>query len=264
MIAASSFAHQPPIGVPKSELIRHVQAFAAAVVLIALIPAAASAEVEGCNSERAKSVLIEGTFGKWKANARAELQVLLSRSFKPGTAPECAPFKPPYTGPEPQSGYVPGRGYRSPNSAPYVPNAGGGQIKTEPRRLTANDYLESHNRACAQRLAEWQDDERRREERYKDEQGAARSSLDIVTKMTASVINVRQQDYDKNNDVRMCAAQFQYSETISTPQALFGVVDLNFPQGFFPNVCPNSVSYKVEPLLDKPGQFLVSWRCIGR
>jgi hypothetical protein len=159
---------------------------------------------------------------------------------------------------------VPGRGYRSPNSAPYNPNAGSGQVKTEPRRLTASDYLESHNRACAQRLAEWQNDEQRREQRHQEEQSAARSSLDIVARMTASVVNVRQQDYDKSNDVRLCAAQFQYSETITTPRALFGAVDLNFPQSFFPNVCPSSVSYKVEPLLDKPGQFLVSWRCVGR
>ena len=77
---------------------------------------------------------------------------------------------------------------------------------------------------------------------------------------TATVVNIRQLSYDDSNDIRFCAAEFEYQNS-PPPEALFNISVLVGLYGTDLS-CAKGVKYKIEPLLDKPGGFYVSWQCL--
>lgn len=74
------------------------------------------------------------------------------------------------------------------------------------------------------------------------------------------VVNIRQTKYDEVNNTRYCMADFNYQNQLSQEMLTLLVVDpLVMPT--LSATCVKAFSYKIEPLLDKPKQFYVSWRC---
>jgi hypothetical protein len=79
--------------------------------------------------------------------------------------------------------------------------------------------------------------------------------LAALEKWTGAVINIRQVDYDATNNTRLCEADFEYQ---NTPPANL-LMPLLF--GTDPS-CARAARYKIQPLLDQPGRFYVSWICL--
>jgi hypothetical protein len=71
---------------------------------------------------------------------------------------------------------------------------------------------------------------------------------------SAEIVNVRQLSYDSANNVRFCEADFEYRN-----MPPFEVV---LPLLGQDTSCARTARYKVQPLLDRPGRFYVSWVCL--
>jgi hypothetical protein len=223
-----------------------VKSIIAVFAISLLLAMSAQAEINGCNAERVKATILGGTFLKWRAAQLDELKKFVAVEFQSRPPYVCPPFVPPNTGS--RSSFS-----ASPNNAPYrwdEQQGGDGQVKRPSAPLTAQDYLDAHRRACAARTAQAQDEERLRKQQFEERREGALKSLSEVGKAEASIVNVRQRDYDKANDIRFCAAEFEYK--LYQP-GISAIV--------YSSVCERSFSYKIEPLLDKPDAFYVSWIC---
>ncbi|MGE0280538.1 MAG: hypothetical protein AB7P20_07995 [Rhizobiaceae bacterium] len=78
--------------------------------------------------------------------------------------------------------------------------------------------------------------------------------LDQIARFKGTVTNIRQIKYEPENNARYCAADFEYE---NVPP-----IDIMAPFIIGDPTCAKSFNYKIERLLDKPGQFYVSWRCL--
>jgi hypothetical protein len=72
---------------------------------------------------------------------------------------------------------------------------------------------------------------------------------------SARIENIRQVSYDKEGNTRTCRATYKFDHTVSLETGLF-MAQVKSPP------CANELRYKIEVLLDKPGQFYVSWVCL--
>ncbi|MGO9234136.1 MAG: hypothetical protein ACLP4V_08675 [Methylocella sp.] len=112
-------------------------------------------------------------------------------------------------------------------------------------------------------------------------------AIDDVSHLTMSIENIRQVDYDAENNTRLCAADILIrGEDVVVPEmdvankapfaghpprydiSGFEVATLEAMVCTPPRGWQNrsgrrthGVNYKIESLLDKPGQAYVSWRC---
>jgi hypothetical protein len=251
MTVSPSLDRRPHVGARKDALVRLTWGFAVAMVLAAAMLNTAAAEVEGCNAERVKGLLLRETFQKFKAGLAQELDKGLNE--KPNLTPAyvCPPFVPPANiGARPPSGYVQGQGYRAPNMAPYNPNVSGtGQVKADPPPMTADQYRESHLRSCAIQQSNIDKENQLIEQRYRERHAFFQRKAAAIEKLNASLENVRQRQYDAANDTRFCMADVVYQNLQSD------LVWIGSP------ACARLVSYKIERLLDKPNDFYVSWSC---
>jgi hypothetical protein len=89
--------------------------------------------------------------------------------------------------------------------------------------------------------------------------GSAASQV-ALQRWSASIVNIRQLDYDDKNNVRYCAADFEY-ENLPPQEALSPMVYLAPLMFGSDPTCLKAFQYKIEPLLDKPTHFYVSWQC---
>ena len=76
--------------------------------------------------------------------------------------------------------------------------------------------------------------------------------LSALNVWTGAIENVRQLSYDPQDNIRYCAADFEYHDTPST---------YLMPLMFNDPTCAKSFTYKIEALLDQPGQIYTSWSC---
>jgi hypothetical protein len=84
---------------------------------------------------------------------------------------------------------------------------------------------------------------------FKQYLAAFPKKIAVLENMAFSVANVRQVNYDATNDSRTCVADVQYQNWDSN------LIEI------LPPACRNTVTYKVDKLLAKPGEVYVSWRC---
>lgn len=77
----------------------------------------------------------------------------------------------------------------------------------------------------------------------------------VLNQWVASINSVRQRSYDAVNNARYCIADFEY-QNMPPMDMLVALVLMQDP------ACEKSVSYKVEPILDKPNDIYVSWQCL--
>ena len=108
--------------------------------------------------------------------------------------------------------------------------------------------LKAHNQECEKEQAKQQEYHRHREAAFNQEQERIKKNIDLLNKVEAALVDVRQQKYEKENNVRYCAAEFEYQN-----------LALSFRNDY---ACRHSITYKIEPLLDKPDSFYVSWICL--
>lgn len=80
--------------------------------------------------------------------------------------------------------------------------------------------------------------------------------LQIIDKWQVSAHNIRQQSFDATNNVRYCAADYQYNFQLPFELAL---VSIGLPGE--KGICANAVTYKIEKTLDDPGSFYVTHYC---
>jgi hypothetical protein len=82
---------------------------------------------------------------------------------------------------------------------------------------------------------------------------------DLFQNFSADVVNVRQTGRDETGVY--CAADFELHNRPDLP-TMVTVAQLMMALGIKDPSCTNdSVRYKVQPLLDKPGKIYVSWVC---
>jgi hypothetical protein len=82
-----------------------------------------------------------------------------------------------------------------------------------------------------------------------------------LQRWSASIVNIRQIDFDGKNNTRYCAGDFEY-QNLPIQEALSPMVYI-VPLMFGRDpTCLKSFEYKIEPLLDKPGHIYVSWQCL--
>lgn len=82
-----------------------------------------------------------------------------------------------------------------------------------------------------------------------------------LQRWSASIVNIRQIEFDSKNNARYCTADFEY-QNLPIQEALAPMVYI-VPLMFGTDpTCLRSFEYKIEPLLDKPGQIYVSWQCL--
>ena len=83
-----------------------------------------------------------------------------------------------------------------------------------------------------------------------------------------SVINIRQVRYDNQNNVRYCSANVAYINQPASvlpiiQRANFGVFGFRKNPNPAPKLCKQDIEYRLEPILDKPKTFYITWRCGG-
>lgn len=80
------------------------------------------------------------------------------------------------------------------------------------------------------------------------------------------VVNIRQALFDRENKIRNCAADFVYQNvpSLSSDPAIIalGAMLGTTPPQPGETFCYKRTEYTIELLLDKPGRFYVSWRCL--
>lgn len=103
--------------------------------------------------------------------------------------------------------------------------------------------------ACDRQKPVVDEQNRTRELQFKQYQAALPKRVAALEHMAFSVANVRQVNYDATNDSRICVADVQYQNWDSS------LISISAP------ACRNTVTYKVDKLLDKPGEVYVTWRC---
>lgn len=101
---------------------------------------------------------------------------------------------------------------------------------------------------------------------------SSEAAIKILTNLETDVIRIRQQGYSKENNVRYCAGSLANKGLPSlSPQetAIYStaiMAALMHSGQTNPSDCGDdrggTTYYKIEPLLDKQGEFVVSWRCI--
>ena len=77
-----------------------------------------------------------------------------------------------------------------------------------------------------------------------------------LSSWSGNVTNIRETSYDAKSNTRDCAAEIQYSPVLAyqTQMTAFGLMLETQP-------C-TALNYKIQNLLDKPGQVYVTWRCL--
>jgi hypothetical protein len=89
---------------------------------------------------------------------------------------------------------------------------------------------------------------------YKSQQKKLSGLLNLLNKVEANIVNIRQKNYDRPNNVRYCVAEFEYQ---NLPTELRKEIEIN--SNFM--ACRKLIAYKIEPLQDKPDVPYVSWQC---
>ena len=83
----------------------------------------------------------------------------------------------------------------------------------------------------------------------------AQSLIVTAGNLAGKITNIRQTSFDKTNNTRFCAADFEYDQNIFEDYEIVSTwIDRT--------VCEGSLTYKIEKVIDKPNDFYVSWRCV--
>ena len=221
------------------------------LALLMSLTACGEKEIDACNSDRAKATLMSGTFLKMKNRAIEIWQKQLEQPFVQQALPYvCPAFSPPDT--RYRSG-----DFNAPLGHGTEVISPTGQVKGRVVvPLSSQEYLDAHNKACAVQAARVQEQARRNEAQFNESHERIARNIALLNRLDVSISNIRQQKYDDANNVRYCAAEFEYQNlTTDLQYAIGNIFTLGDPS------CRQLVTYKIEPLVDKPDSFYLTWQC---